>query len=208
MDILYLIFVFVVIVFSMVLHELAHGFTAYKLGDDTAKNDGRLSLNPLKHIDPFMTIIIPLFLALSGMPIFGGAKPVPVDSRKVKGGEWGFALVAFAGPLTNFILAFIFFLLYHFTNASGLWETFLVTGVSVNLGFCLFNILPIPPLDGSRILYALAPDFMKSFMRSLEHYGVIVIYILLLLCGSLFSNYMSVAMEGIIRFFYMLVGAA
>ena len=208
MDILYLIFVFVIIVFSMVLHELAHGFTAYKLGDDTAKNDGRLSLNPLKHIDPVMTLIVPLFLAITGMPIFGGAKPVPVDSRKVKGGEWGFALVALAGPLTNFILAFLFFLIYHFTNASGALEMFLLSGMSVNLGFCLFNILPIPPLDGSRILYALAPDFMKSLMRALEQYGIVIIYILLLLCGGLFSNYMAMAMDGIIRFFYLLAGVA
>ena len=192
----------------MVLHELAHGFTAYKLGDDTAKNDGRLSLNPLKHIDPVMTLIIPLFLAITGMPIFGGAKPVPVDSRKVRGGEWGFALVAFAGPLTNFILAFLFFLIYHFTNAGGLLGTFLVTGVSVNLGFCLFNILPIPPLDGSRILYALAPNFVKTLMRALEQYGIIVIYLLILLCGGLFGNYMAIATDGIIRFFYLLVGVA
>ena len=105
MDIRYLIFVFVVTVGSMILHELAHGFTAYKLGDDTAKRDGRLSLNPLRHIDPFMTILVPLLLAISGMPVFGGAKPVPVDTRRVKGGEWGFALVALMGPLTNFILA-------------------------------------------------------------------------------------------------------
>lgn len=207
MDILYLIFVFVIIVFSMVLHELAHGFTAYKLGDDTAKNDGRLSLNPLKHIDPIMTIVVPLLLALTGMPIFGGAKPVPINSHKIKGGEWGFALVAFAGPFTNLVLAFIFFLIYYWTNASGLLETFLMAGISANLGFCLFNILPIPPLDGSRILYALAPDFVKSLMNALEHYGIIIIYLMLLLCGGLFSNYMLGAMNGILNFFYMLVGA-
>lgn len=208
MDILYLIFVFVIIVFSMVLHELAHGFTAYKLGDDTAKNDGRLSLNPLKHIDPVMTVIVPLMLALSGMPVFGGAKPVPVNSRKVKGGEWGFALVAIAGPLTNFLLAFIFFLIYHFSHASGIWATFLSTAITTNLGFCLFNILPIPPLDGSRVLYALAPDFMKEVMHAMERYGVIIIYVLLLVCGGLFSNYLLGAMNGILQFFYWIVGAA
>lgn len=208
MDIPYLIFVFVIIVFSMVLHELAHGFTAYKLGDDTAKNDGRLSLNPLKHIDPVMTIIVPLFLALAGMPVFGGAKPVPVNSNKVKGGEWGFALVAFAGPLTNLLLAFIFFLLYYFVASTGIWGLFFSAGVSVNLGFCLFNILPIPPLDGSRILYALAPNPIKELMRAMEQYGVIVIYIILLLCGSLFGNYMGIATNGILHCFYWIVGAA
>ena len=206
MDIPYLIFVFVVTVFSMVLHELAHGFTAYKLGDDTAKNDGRLSLNPLKHIDPFMTIIIPLVLAISGMPVFGGAKPVPVDSRKVKGGEWGFALVAFAGPFTNLVLAFIFFLLLAWTGGTGLLGTFLSTGVMVNLGFCLFNILPIPPLDGSRILYALAPEVIKNLMRAMERYGIIIIYMLLLLCGGLFSNYMLTAANGILTAFRWIIG--
>ena len=206
MDIPYLIFVFVVTVFSMVLHELAHGFTAYKLGDDTAKNDGRLSLNPLKHIDPFMTIIIPLVLAISGMPVFGGAKPVPVDSRKVKGGEWGFALVAFAGPFTNLVLAFIFFLLFAWTGGTGLLGTFLSTGVMVNLGFCLFNILPIPPLDGSRILYALAPEVIKNLMRAMERYGIIIIYMLLLLCGGLFSNYMLTAANGILTALRWIIG--
>lgn len=204
----YLIFVFVIVVFSMVLHELAHGFTAYKLGDDTAKNDGRLSLNPLRHIDPVMTVLVPLMLALAGMPVFGGAKPVPIDTRKVRGGEWGFALVALMGPLTNFVLALVAFLLLYWTQATGVAGTFLLTAIMVNLGFCLFNILPIPPLDGSRILYALAPESIRGVMRTMERYGVIVIYALLLLGGGLFSNYMSAATEGILHFFYALVGAA
>ncbi|MBQ8156994.1 site-2 protease family protein [Candidatus Saccharibacteria bacterium] len=204
----YLIFVFVIVVFSMVLHELAHGFTAYKLGDDTAKNDGRLSLNPLRHIDPVMTVLVPLMLALAGMPVFGGAKPVPIDTRKVRGGEWGFALVALMGPLTNFVLALGAFLLLYWTQATGMVGTFLLTAIMVNLGFCLFNILPIPPLDGSRILYALAPESIRGVMRTMERYGVIVIYALLLLGGGLFSNYMSAATEGILHFFYALVGVA
>lgn len=208
MDIRYLIFVFVVTVGSMILHELAHGFTAYKLGDDTAKRDGRLSLNPLRHIDPFMTILVPLLLAISGMPVFGGAKPVPVDTRRVKGGEWGFALVALMGPLTNFILAFVAFALLYLTGVSmdSLAGLFLLTAVRVNLGFCLFNILPIPPLDGSRILYAVAPEGVRSLMRAMEQYGIMIIYGLLLLCGGLFSQYMVNAMTGIIQLFTWLLG--
>lgn len=208
MDIRYLIFVFVVTVGSMILHELAHGFTAYKLGDDTAKRDGRLSLNPLRHIDPFMTILVPLLLAISGMPVFGGAKPVPVDTRRVKGGEWGFALVALMGPLTNFILAFVAFALLYLTGVSmdSLAGLFLLTAVRVNLGFCLFNILPIPPLDGSRILYAVAPEGVRSLMRAMEQYGIMIIYGLLLLCGGLFSQYMVNAMTGIIQLFAWLLG--
>ena len=97
----------VIILFSMVLHELSHGLVAYWLGDTTAKEDGRLTLNPLKHLDPFMSVLLPMMLYFMNAPVFGGAKPVPVNSRNLKGKEWGMALVALAGPLMNFILAFI-----------------------------------------------------------------------------------------------------
>ena len=108
--ILEVIIVLAVILLSMMLHELAHGFVAYKLGDDTAKEDGRLTLNPLKHLDPWLSVAMPLILLLSGGPVFGGAKPVPVNSSKLKWGPWGMALVAIAGPLTNFLIAFVAFL--------------------------------------------------------------------------------------------------
>ena len=108
-DIIYIVIVLVVILFSMTLHEAMHGFVAYWLGDDTAKAQGRLSFNPIKHIDPFMTIILPILLAVSGLPIFGGAKPVPFNPHNIRFGEWGAALVAIAGPLTNFIIAFVSF---------------------------------------------------------------------------------------------------
>ena len=105
----YLFCVFVIALFSTILHELAHGAMAYALGDDTAKLSGRLSLNPLKHIDPMMSVVMPLIFAALGMPILGGAKPVSINTRNLKWGEWGFALVAIAGPLTNFVLAFVFY---------------------------------------------------------------------------------------------------
>ena len=106
MNLVGLLVAFIVILISMMLHELAHGFVAYWLGDDTAKDEGRLTLNPLKHLDPVLSIAMPLLLFLTGGPIFGGAKPVPVDSRRLKFGVWGMALVAIAGPLMNFLLAF------------------------------------------------------------------------------------------------------
>ena len=109
MDITYLIIVLVTILLSMTLHEAMHAFMGYFLGDDTAKAQGRLSLNPIKHIDPIMTIALPLFLAVMGGPIFGGAKPVPFNPHKVRYGEWGAALVAIAGPLTNLLIAFVVF---------------------------------------------------------------------------------------------------
>ena len=137
--------IFVITIISMVLHEIAHGYVAYWLGDSTAKYSGRLSLNPLKHIDPVMTIVVPVVMYLCGGPIFGGAKPVPVNSRNLKHGEWGMALVAIAGPLMNLILALVFFLLGFFTggNFTSVWGDICAMGVSVNLGFMLFNILPI-----------------------------------------------------------------
>ena len=207
----YLILVFVITTFSMVLHELAHGIVAYWLGDDTAKNDGRLSLNLLKHIDPVMTIILPLTLALVGGPIFGGAKPVPINTRKLKWGEWGFALVAIAGPLTNFILAFICFLIGHFSNTLMLSSSFLgivtTAGMMINLGFMIFNLIPIPPLDGSRVLYALAPDGFRDAMQKFEQVGLVVVLALVWIFGDAFSAYMTGAISGVVKFFYLLVGA-
>ena len=217
----YVFAVFIITLFSMILHELMHGVVALKLGDDTAKYSGRLSLNPLKHIDPVMTIMVPILLALMGGPIFGGAKPVPINKYKLKYREWGFALVAIAGPLTNFILALVFFLVGYragafqiqngevYYSADSFWSMFAMLGVSINLGFMLFNIIPIPPLDGSRVLYAIAPEGgVRTFMEQIERYGLFVVYFCLLFFGTALSFYMSGAMNAILRFFTMLVGGA
>ena len=110
-DPLRIVIVLIIAVFSVILHELAHGVVAYWLGDRTAKDAGRLTLNPLKHIDPFMSILVPVILYIMKAPVFGGAKPVPVNYRNLKGREWGMALVAIAGPLTNFLIALIAFLI-------------------------------------------------------------------------------------------------
>ena len=217
---LYIFSVFIITLFSMILHELMHGFVALKLGDDTAKYSGRLTLNPLKHIDPFMTIIVPIVLALMGGPIFGGAKPVPINTRKLKHGEWGFALVAIAGPLTNFLLALAFFLVGFWTglitieggdvlySSANFWSVFMMLGITVNLGFMLFNLIPIPPLDGSRVLYAIAPEGgVRRFMEQIERYGIIVIYFCLLFFSTALSFYMSGATQAILSLFVKLVGA-
>jgi Zn-dependent protease len=204
-----LIFLLLVLVFSTVLHELAHGYTAYWLGDETAKLNGRLSLNPLRHIDPYMSIVLPVLLYLMGGPIFGGAKPVPINTRNLKGREWGFALVAIAGPLMNILLAFIFFLLWFFIgHGSDLWGGILINSMYMNMGFALFNMIPIPPLDGSRVLYALAPDFVKRFMESIEHVGIIFVYIMISLLSGLIANYMNTAQSAILKLFLWIVGAS
>ena len=209
-NILYILFILVIVVFSVILHELAHGVTVYWLGDHTAKDAGRLTFNPIKHIDPFMSIIVPVMLYILKAPVFGGAKPVPINYHNLKWREWGMALTALAGPLTNFLLAFIAFLIGHFTRllygAGGELLEFIFTElVFVNLGFMIFNLIPIPPLDGSRILYAISPDVVRNFLASIESIGFILVYILILLFGEIFSGIMIGGMEGILQFFYYLV---
>ena len=209
MDFGYIAVVLVLSIVSIMLHELAHGITAYWLGDQTAKLSGRLSLNPLKHIDPFMSVILPVLLAVIGAPIFGGAKPVPINTRNLKGGVWGFALVAIAGPLLNLILAFIFFLIGHFSGAfygPGFGGVVCMVGMLLNMGFCLFNIIPIPPLDGSRVLYALAPDGVREFMVKIEAYGIIIIYALILIGGTAFTSYFLNGRIAILNAFYWIIG--
>ncbi len=206
-----IIIVLIIIVSSVILHELAHGIVAYWLGDHTAKDAGRLTFNPLKHIDPYMSILVPVVLYLLKAPVFGGAKPVPVNYANLKWREWGMALVALAGPLTNFLLAFLSFLIGHFTGwlygSGGEILIFIFSElVLINLGFMIFNLIPIPPLDGSRILYAIAPDGFRSILASMEQYGFIIVYILIFLFGEVFSNLMLNGMNGILNFFYFLVG--
>jgi Zn-dependent protease len=203
-DFVYIAIVIGVILLSMTLHEAMHAFVGFWLGDDTAKKQGRLTLNPIKHIDPFLTLILPVVLAVIGAPIFGGAKPVPFNPNKVRGGEWGAALVAVAGPLTNLLIAFVVFGIGAVTGiitAEGVYNTFagivVWTAVQVNLGFFIFNILPIPPLDGSRVLYALAPEFIRRGMEVIERYGVLFVFILVLLASSVVGVVMGTIMQRI-----------
>ncbi len=207
----YLIIVLVIVLCSVILHELSHGLVAYWLGDRTAKDAGRLTLNPLKHIDPFMSILVPVVLYMLHAPVFGAAKPVPINSHNLKGREWGMALVAVAGPLTNFLIAFVTFLIARFSGILYSFDENLLSFIFseiifINLGFMLFNLIPIPPLDGSRVLYALAPDSIRTIMINLERYGIIIIYVLILLFGEVFSSLLVNGMNGILEFFYMITG--
>lgn len=207
-DFVYIAIVLVVILFSMTLHEAMHGFVAFWLGDDTAEREGRLTLNPIKHIDPFLTIALPILLAVIGAPIFGGAKPVPFNPARLKYDEWGAALVAVAGPLTNFVIAFLLFASYSLFDVSqeSLAGQFLVTGVLVNLGFFIFNMLPIPPLDGSRVIYALAPDFVRRGMEAIEQYGLILIFAIVLLASSAIGMLIQGGITGILSLFTVVFG--
>jgi len=206
--ILHVVIVLGVILISMTLHEAMHGFVAYWLGDDTARLEGRLTLNPIKHIDPFLTILLPLGLAIVGAPIFGGAKPVPFNPTRVRYGEWGVALVGLAGPLTNFILAFVTFglgvLLGYNVNAfnpQDIPSLIIMYGVIVNLGFFVFNMLPLPPLDGSRVFYAVAPDFIRRSLEYIEQYGLVFVFVLVLLASGPIGSFMAAVISAIIDLF-------
>lgn len=203
-----------IILVSMTLHEAMHGFMAYYLGDDTAKLQGRLTLNPIKHIDPFLTILLPILLAISGGPIFGGAKPVPFNPARVKYDEWGAALVALAGPLTNLIIAFVSFgvasLFGDAVGASGsslgIVGAVLFLSAQVNLGFFVFNMLPLPPLDGSRVLYAIAPEFIRRGMEEIEKYGIMLVFIVVIFANSLIISYMGWAITFFFELFSRIFG--
>lgn len=205
-----IIVVFIIVLVSMILHEMAHAYVAYFLGDETAKEEGRLTPNPLVHIDPWMSIVVPLVLFISGGPVFGGAKPVPIDRRNLRGGAWGMALVAVAGPLMNFILALVAFLIGHASGLlydNGFLGSVVMQIIMTNLGFFLFNLIPIPPLDGSRVLYAVAPDGVRDLMEKMEYgTGLAVVFVLVYCFSQFLSAYLTGAMRGIIEFFFFLVG--
>ena len=204
--------IFVVILLSMTVHEAMHAFMGYFLGDNTAKIEGRLTLNPLKHIDPFMTILLPLTMALLGGPVFGGAKPVPFNPNRVRYGEWGAAMVALAGAFTNLFIAFLAFgigvLMGVVSNgglvASSFLGSVIAMTVSVNLGFFVFNMLPVPPLDGSRLLYALAPESARRLMEQIEQYGTLVVFLLVVLFSSAIGRVMSACISTILDVFMMI----
>lgn len=208
-DLGYIVAVIAVILVSMTLHEAMHAYVSYWLGDDTAKAQGRLTLNPIAHIDPFLTLLLPLSLALLGLPIFGGAKPVPFNPMRVKYGDLGAALVGVAGPLTNLLLAFMSFGIFAALGAPST-ETMvglvLWLAVTVNLGFFVFNMLPIPPLDGSRVLYALAPEGARRVMETIEQYGIFLIFALVLVASPFISAFMLTIMKFFLGVFSWIFG--
>ncbi len=180
------------ILLSMTLHEAMHAYTSYWLGDDTAVRLGRLSLNPLVHIDPFTTVLLPILLLISGLPPFGAAKPVPFNPSRVRHGEMGAALVGISGPLTNLALAFFAGgVMRIFEISNGVGYTIIGTFVLVNISFFVFNMIPYPPLDGSRLVYAFAPDSLRGVMRSIESTGIMGIMIFTLLAYTFIAPLIS-----------------
>src|SRR5680860_304357 len=177
----------IVLVFSAILHEIAHGFVAERLGDPTARLLGRLTLNPKNHIDPVMSIMLPLILIFSGSPvIFGAAKPVPVDPFNLKDGRRDLALVSLAGPLTNILIAilasFIARISFFFPQEIAIIVIpFLLVVVQINLLLAIFNLLPIPPLDGSKIFSLILPEKEANAYLSLGSIGFMILFFLLVM---------------------------
>lgn len=179
MDILGAIIALVILVFSAILHEIAHGYVAERFGDPTARIMGRLTLDPRKHIDPIMSIALPLLLLISGSPIIiGGAKPVPVDPFNLRDGRKDLALVSLAGPLTNISIAVVFSLIFRIFPSGIIGLV-----VQLNLLLAIFNLIPIPPLDGSKIFSLLLPEKMADAYMSQGTIGLILIFILLMSSG-------------------------
>jgi Zn-dependent protease len=182
------------LVLAITLHEAAHGFAALRLGDDTALRMGRVSANPLRHVDPFGTIILPGILLLSGAPImFGWAKPVPVNFGRLKPLRMGMVLVALAGPMTNVVLAIVSAALLYVTpylpNVFHVWTlTNLENSVSINLVLAIFNMLPIPPLDGGRVAVGLLPRSLAIPLANSERYTMIGLMAALLILPFLHIN--------------------
>lgn len=174
---------------AITVHEAMHAYVGYKLGDTTAAEGGRLTLNPLRHIDPIMTILLPIItLVWLHAPVLA-ARPVPFNPDQVRHGEFGAALIALAGPLSNLILAIIAAVLLHAVTSLFIANV-LYLFISLNVALFIFNLVPIPPLDGSRVLYAFAPEAVQRLMRQLEPIGMLLVFGLVLIggLGGLLTN--------------------
>lgn len=178
-----LIYFIISLIIAISIHEMMHALTANWLGDPTAAEEGRITLNPLAHVDPFATIILPILLVAFGLPPILAAKPVPFNPDRVKFDEFGAALVGIAGPLTNLVLAVLSAVALSALSPDfgSVTRDFLLTFIGLNVALFVFNMLPIPPLDGSRLLYALAPEPVQRVMLQIEQFGLVGILLILFL---------------------------
>ena len=165
------------LIISIIIHELAHGFVSYSLGDPTPKEAGRLTLNPIKHIDPLGSIFLPLLLVISNIGIiFGWAKPVPIDPRNYKNIRTGWIITAMAGPVSNFILFVLMFLILHFFNLGEVAKLIIWYAMAINFVLGAFNLIPLPPLDGFWLIFNILPDSIRNkiLIISESSYGIVI----------------------------------
>ena len=200
-----LFYFFPIFLISLSIHEYAHALLAYKFGDDTAKNLGRLTLNPIKHLDLFGSIIMPVMAFTSGFMLIGWAKPVPVNRNKFKDVYKNDAIVSAAGPLANLILAIIVYLVYLFLSGTSFMQSHIVfsifrLSIIFNIFLFCFNLLPIPPLDGSHIIFDLFPNNYTAKLQNLGLYGTLILFIFIY--SPLWSVFMNLV-NWIIDFFPM-----
>lgn len=175
-----IIIIFVVLLFSAIVHEVSHGLAAEYFGDSTARDAGRITLNPIPHIDPFGSILLPLLLLAVGSPIIvGAAKPVPVNFNNLRNPKRDMALVSLAGPLSNFLLAILFGLIIKLGLSNSISGPILVTGIVLNLVLGVFNLIPIPPLDGSKIVASFLPTEWVYKLFRFERWGFILVLVFL-----------------------------
>jgi Zn-dependent protease len=175
MDLSTFALLFPIVLVSLTLHELAHAWVAWRLGDPTAKSQGRLTLNPIVHLDPLGTLMFVLTALIANLP-FGWARPVPVDPRYFRRAKEGMAIVAAAGPLMNFLLALVCWGVVRHVELSGQWAEVLEKAYIVNLVLGIFNLIPVPPLDGSRILGVVMDDATYVRWIRLDQYGMLVVF--------------------------------
>ncbi len=182
MDYTVIFVAFAIVLASLTVHEWAHAWTADRLGDPTARMLGRVSFNPAVHIDPIGTIVLPLVAMFSGFPILGWAKPVPVNTSRLGNPRRDFMIVAAAGPASNIVLAALAAVAFHATGGptGSLPSGLLQMAVQINILLAVFNMLPIPPLDGGNVLAGLLPESMSGVLYALRSYGFILLYVLLL----------------------------
>ncbi len=205
MDATNAIFYIAILIMSVVVHEVSHGFMAEYFGDNTARDAGRLTLNPLPHLDIFGSILLPAVLVLAHSPfLFGWAKPVPYNPNNLRNRKWGTIAVAAAGVLANLAIAIIFGIIIRLTlplSWSAGFYTITSAIVVVNLALAIFNLVPIPPLDGSKILFSLFPNFISSKIFRYEQYSLILLLVFIVF----FSNYLYPILA---FFFHLLTGLA